>query len=425
MADQRNQVVVRIADASTLTQLAKVDSAGNQQFNLSQVGGANVPTPSAANVASAPVAARSNALYMTGTFNITTATSQSTSTLFNLAEAGNTVFDARSATVTLFLPTAASATLGLVQLVLSDTVGTAAPSITYTPLNPVSNQVVNTAVTWVFDLPFGVLKNVVLTLTFNSAPSISTLSYAICFRTSGLGAMQNSSSVAVSSGQSCIPQCNTSGEMLTATDLVRVGGTAFTTGQQNMAGSLPVVVANNQSNVPGNTVAWGGTTLSAGVALGTGASNPTAPQVGSCNELYNGSTWDPQQGSVEGVVAASALRSATTAFGDFINYNGRGLLLVVNVTVAGTSTLFPVVRGKDSISGSYYRLTLAASGTSWTQITGTGVFAYYLLAGNSATPVGADIFGAIYNPLPRTWNVNMVKGDSSNWTYSVSYVYLP
>jgi len=130
--------------------------------------------------------------------------------------------------------------------------------------------------------------------------------------------------------------------------------------------------------------------------------------------LFNGTNWDLQRNNTEGTLLANAERTATVYGSDQTNYNARGLIVFLNVTGAsGTGGLYVVIQGKDA-TGQYYTLN-----TSPPAVTGTGRFVYVLYPG--ATGTGDDVVQTTSLVLPRTWRVNIAHGDSSSYTYSVSY----
>lgn len=88
--------------------------------------------------------------------------------------------------------------------------------------------------------------------------------------------------------------------------------------------------------------------------------------------------------------------------------------LYLNVTVAsGTGGLQPQVRAYDPVSGN-----AVAISTGGTAVTATGTYIYELgLA--EATPVG-NVKECLSRPLPEYWDVNVVAGDGSSYTYSLA-----
>jgi hypothetical protein len=98
---------------------------------------------------------------------------------------------------------------------------------------------------------------------------------------------------------------------------------------------------------------------------------------------------------------------------DQTNWNGRGCKIVVNISAAGTSSLTFTIKGKDSVSGTYYTLLASAAQTG----TGTVVLTVYPGVAVTANVSASDV-------VPRTWRVEVTGSDGSSWTYSVSAVTL-
>jgi hypothetical protein len=143
-------------------------------------------------------------------------------------------------------------------------------------------------------------------------------------------------------------------------------------------------------------------------ALPTGYTAAAGPM------LYNESTHDRQRGNTQGTLLASAARTAQTAFPTVTNYNARGVIVFLNVTVAsGTGGLSVLVQGIDPTSGSGFNLIAATAA-----VTTTGQFSYELYPGSTtAGSVTQRAAGA----LPRTWGGVMLVGNASSYTYSVGY----
>jgi hypothetical protein len=129
----------------------------------------------------------------------------------------------------------------------------------------------------------------------------------------------------------------------------------------------------------------------------------------------NGASYDPELGNTHGTLLASAARTATTSTADQTNHNARGVVLFVNVTAAsGTGGLTVQPKGKDPVSGGYYRLNAPPSA-----ITGTGLYLFEVYPGASGT--GGDVAQRTAGALPRTWAVTVVHGDASAYSYSLGY----
>lgn len=80
--------------------------------------------------------------------------------------------------------------------------------------------------------------------------------------------------------------------------------------------------------------------------------------------LFNGATMDRQRNNIDTAALVTLATSAVSGnSADQINYNGRGLQLVVDITaITGTTPVFTVtVQGKDVASGKYYNLLTSAA----------------------------------------------------------------
>jgi hypothetical protein len=140
------------------------------------------------------------------------------------------------------------------------------------------------------------------------------------------------------------------------------------------------------------------------------------PQVGVGLLLNSAGNYDRPRNNQDATLLSSAARTATTACSDQVNYNGRGVRIVLSVTVAsGSGGLQVQIQGKDSISGNYYQLNATP-----TAVIATGTYVYDLFP--AAITAQGGITQATDQFVPRTWRVNVVHGDASSYTYSVSGV---
>jgi len=116
---------------------------------------------------------------------------------------------------------------------------------------------------------------------------------------------------------------------------------------------------------------------------------------------------------------ASAARTATTATVKFTDRWAKVLRLYLNVTVAsGTGGLQPQVRGYDPVSGN--AVAISAGGTA---IVATGTYVYEIGLAEGTT-VG-NVKECVLRPLPDVWDVNVVAGDGSSYTYSLGAEIIP
>jgi len=123
---------------------------------------------------------------------------------------------------------------------------------------------------------------------------------------------------------------------------------------------------------------------------------------------------NPRRENVEAVLLASAARTAETRSADQINYNGRGLILVVNVTAdPAAASITPTLEIKDPISNNYFTVWTATAA-----LAAVGMTAYLFEIGG----VGAagSFTEAVNIRLTRTWRFVMAVANANSMTYSVS-----
>lgn len=134
--------------------------------------------------------------------------------------------------------------------------------------------------------------------------------------------------------------------------------------------------------------------------VNNGTSVSDSGRNGSQQYLWNGFVQEPQRSNTDtnsSLTVLSAQGTGTVNSADQINTNGRGLILVVNITAITAGSLTVTIQGKDVVSGVYYTLLASAALAS----TGTTVMTIY--PGETAS---ANV--AANSPLPRTWRVSSV-----------------
>lgn len=132
--------------------------------------------------------------------------------------------------------------------------------------------------------------------------------------------------------------------------------------------------------------------------------------------LFNGVTFDRVRSNEEVTLLASAARTATLQSADQVNYNGAGLIVIVDFeTEVDTVSITPYLQIKDSISGNYFTIWTAAAA-----IEAVGTFAYLFAPGGAA----GSFTEAVNLRLARTWRFGMTHADADSATYSVSAVVL-
>lgn len=133
--------------------------------------------------------------------------------------------------------------------------------------------------------------------------------------------------------------------------------------------------------------------------------------------VFNGTTWDRLRSNMEPAIALpSAVRAATTATADLVNYNWRGCLVFLDVTAnpGGGETLTVEIQTRDPVSGTYKTITAFAA--SFVAANGHEVLTVYPGAAETAATAGHQVQALT---LPRTFRVRVVHSAAGNWTYSV------
>lgn len=112
-----------------------------------------------------------------------------------------------------------------------------------------------------------------------------------------------------------------------------------------------------------------------------------------------------------GTALASAARTTATDSADLGNPDGRGVIVVLDVTaITATPILTLSIQGKDLISGKYY--TILTGATVSTVSTN-----FYTVYPGIAETANVDVSV----PLPATWRVRIGVADADSATYSVGY----
>lgn len=137
---------------------------------------------------------------------------------------------------------------------------------------------------------------------------------------------------------------------------------------------------------------------------------PNALAVWAGNQFYNETEWDRARGNVSREIWPSAARTATPTKADQINYNARGVVVVIDVTAAAdTPSIVVTIQGLDPVSGQYYTLLASAA------ITGISTVVLRVYPGLTAA---ANLVAN--GILPRNWAIDVVHADGDSITYSVS-----
>lgn len=131
-------------------------------------------------------------------------------------------------------------------------------------------------------------------------------------------------------------------------------------------------------------------------------------KLGIASHLSNGVTWDRQRNNMEVTVLASAARTTLQDSADLVNYNARGVVICVDITVYTAGNLTITVQEKSTLSGKYNTIltsaALAAAATTFLTI-------------YPGVTVAANV--AVSAPLTRIFKVHVAVGDATSITYSI------
>ncbi|KKN68670.1 hypothetical protein LCGC14_0448610 [marine sediment metagenome] len=106
---------------------------------------------------------------------------------------------------------------------------------------------------------------------------------------------------------------------------------------------------------------------------------------------------------------ASAARTAETESDEQTNTRGKGLHVIIDVTVdPATASITPKIQGKDPASGKWYDILVGIAITA----TGMTVLKVYPGIVAVANAAASDI-------LPAHWRFQMAVADTDSMTYSV------
>lgn len=139
-------------------------------------------------------------------------------------------------------------------------------------------------------------------------------------------------------------------------------------------------------------------------------SNPNTTGVRAFQLLQNGSTWDLQQNNIEATLLASASRTTTQTGADIVNYNGKKLVVVLDVTSAGTGSVTISIQRKDLASGKYIDILVGTAVTT---------------ASTNVYRIGQDIPSVANQTaldyLSRVFRIVVTANNANAMTYSVGY----
>ena len=115
--------------------------------------------------------------------------------------------------------------------------------------------------------------------------------------------------------------------------------------------------------------------------------------------------------TISGTALASAARTATTNSADLGNPDGRGIMVILDLTAFVTAASLTLsVQGKDPASGKYVTLFTGAAVTTISTTT------YVVYPGITET---ANVDASV--PIPETFRIVVTHGNANSTSYSVGY----
>jgi len=125
---------------------------------------------------------------------------------------------------------------------------------------------------------------------------------------------------------------------------------------------------------------------------------------------FAASAQQTNSGNITTTILASAARTAATVTSpDFTNNQWRGIIIILNVSVATAGNYTITIQGKDPVSGNYYPILTGAAVST----VSTNVYTIY-----PGTTAAANVSASTV--LPRIWRVSLAGAASQNLTFSVA-----
>lgn len=171
------------------------------------------------------------------------------------------------------------------------------------------------------------------------------------------------------------------------------------------------------TNTPGVSI-QGTTSTATGGYLDTQPNSNGSLMTTPYNLSFNGISWDRVRNNTQGTLLASAARTATTQTTTQTNYNAKGVLITINVSVAsGTGGLTPYLQLVDPVTGAYIAATTGIA----SPLTATGTYFFEFYPGIQTSGLGSAFKQSISLALPRTWQLQIYHSDATSYSYSVGY----
>lgn len=183
---------------------------------------------------------------------------------------------------------------------------------------------------------------------------------------------------------------------------------------------------SNVEQTPGQAVpakaVWIGARDASGNMLGLygdyvssdGQGNKNAVWAGAMPFLYNGSNWDRVRNNIESNLLNSLARTTTATSPTQTNFNGRGVILTLDVTAnpGGAETLSVNVGAIDAVGKKKYVAAVSIPAAT------NGTYLIVLYPG--INPPALTGVTPISSVIPRRWDVTIAPSGSGSWTYGLT-----
>lgn len=139
--------------------------------------------------------------------------------------------------------------------------------------------------------------------------------------------------------------------------------------------------------------------------------------------ISDGTNIKALEGKIEKILLASAARTAYTSTPIQTNINAKGVLVVLNITVAsGTGGLKLLFNGQ--VNG--LNVNIAGPASPSTAIVATGRYGFIIYPGIGAAPSSSpnNVIATFSTVIPAKWFIDISHGDATSYTYDISYQYL-
>ncbi len=134
------------------------------------------------------------------------------------------------------------------------------------------------------------------------------------------------------------------------------------------------------------------------------------------NFIHSELGWNPENGNYSQVALASAARTVATDSDDLINYNARGVIIVIDVSsITATPILTASIQLKAATPSTYFTIWTAAA-----TITTQTMVAYQFMPGAAV----GSYTESVNLVVPKDWRLHIAVADTDSATYSADVFYM-